>query len=86
MSGIDQRGRLREEPFAYQLTKSGTILISYEGKQVVMLKGKDAERLSAKLAAATGDTEQVQMLLAKATGNFKRGNEKNRNKRSDQIN
>lgn len=76
MSGVDQRGRLEEEPFAYQLNKSGSILISYEGKRVVILKGKDAERLSAKLAAATGDTKQVQMLLAKATGNFKRGNEK----------
>ncbi len=84
MSGIDQRGRLELEPFAYQLTKSGSILINYEGKQVVMLKGKDAERLSAKLASATGDTEQVQMLLAKATGNFKRGNEKNGKKRSNQ--
>lgn len=77
MGGIDKKGRLDEEPFSYQLTKNDTVLISYEGRQVVVLKGKDAERLSAKLAAATGDAKQEQLLLAKATGNFKRGNEKN---------
>ncbi|MEK6189422.1 MAG: hypothetical protein N2A99_00315 [Carnobacterium alterfunditum] len=76
MSKIDQRGRLEEEPFTYLLTKNGSLLISYQGKQVVMLKGKDAEQLSAKLTAATGDAKIVQILLAKATGNFKRGNEK----------
>ena len=32
MSGIDKRNRLDEEPFAYQLTKNFTVLISYEGK------------------------------------------------------
>lgn len=77
MGGIDKKGRLDEEPFAYQLTKNDTVLISYEGRQVVVLKGKDAERLSAKLARVTGDTKEEQLLLAKATGNFKRGNEKN---------
>ncbi|ANU24837.1 hypothetical protein BCM40_08160 [Planococcus donghaensis] len=77
MSKIDQRGRLEEEPFAYLLTKNGSILINYQGKQVVMLKGKDAEQLSAKLTAVKGDAKQLQILLAKATGNFKRGNEKN---------
>lgn len=77
MGGIDKKGRLDEEPFAYQPTKNDTVLISYEGRQVVVLKGKDAERLSAKLARVTGDTKEEQLLLAKATGNFKRGNEKN---------
>lgn len=77
MGGIDKKGRLDEEPFSYQLTKNDTVLISYEGRQVVVLKGKDAERLSAKLARVTGDTKEEQLLLAKATGNFKRGNEKN---------
>lgn len=77
MSKIDQRGRLEKEPFTYLQTKNGSILISYQGKQVVMLKGKDAEQLSAKLSVAKADTRQLQILLAKATGNFKRGNEKN---------
>lgn len=76
MSEIDKRGRLDEEPFAYQLAKSGTVLIAYEGKTVVTLKGKEAERLSGKLSAAAGDVKQEQLLLAKATGNFKRGNER----------
>ena len=76
MSGIDKRNRLDEEPFAYQITKNSTVLISYEGKKIMIVKGKDAERLSAKLAAAEGDKKQVQLVLAKATGNFKHGNEK----------
>lgn len=76
MSEIDKRGRLDEEPFAYQLAKSGTVLIAYEGKTVVTLKGKEAERLSGKLSAAAGDVKQEQLLLAKATRNFKRGNER----------
>ena len=42
----------------------------------MIVKGKDAERLSAKLAAAEGDVKKVQLVLAKATGNFKHGNEK----------
>lgn len=76
MSGIDKKGRLAEDPFTYQLAKNGSLLISHEGKMVVAVKGKDAERLSAKLTSAAGDSQQVQLLLAKATGNFKRGNEK----------
>ncbi|WP_033541309.1 hypothetical protein [Planococcus sp. CAU13] len=76
MSEIDKKGRLDEEPFTYQLAKSGTVLIAYEGKTVVILKGKEAERLSGKLSVAAGDVKQEQLLLAKATGNFKRGNER----------
>lgn len=76
MSEIDKNGRLDEEPFAYQLAKSGTVLIAYEGRAVVTLKGKEAERLSAKLLSAEGDSKKEQLLLAKATGNFKRGNER----------
>ena len=76
MGEIDKKGRLEEEPFAYQLMKNDMVQIRYEGKQVMTLKGKEAERLSAKLTAAEGDSKKVQLLLAKATGNFKRGNEK----------
>lgn len=81
MSGIDKRNRLDEELFTYQLTKNSTVMISYEGKRIMVVKGKDAERLSAKLAAAEGDTKKVQLALAKVTGNFKRGNEKTAKKR-----
>ena len=76
MGEVDKKGRLDEEPFAYRLTKNDTVLISYEGKQVITLKGTEAARLAGKLASANGESKQVQLLLAKATGNFKRGNER----------
>ncbi|MEW9502380.1 hypothetical protein [Jeotgalibacillus marinus] len=76
MSGIDKRNRLSEEPFSYQMTKKGTVMISYEGKQVKIVKDKEAEHLLSKIKEVDHDRTKVQLLLAKITGNFKRGNEK----------
>lgn len=76
MSDIDKRNRLNEEPFTYQMTKKGTVVIYYEGKQIKIVKEKEAERLLAKIQEVKGQIKEVQLLLAKITGNFKRGNEK----------
>ncbi|MGE7987877.1 hypothetical protein [Lysinibacillus fusiformis] len=76
MSGIDKRNRLSEEPFTYQITKKGTVVIHFEGKQIKVVKEKEAERLLAKIHEAEHQTIEVQLLLAKMTGNFKRGNGK----------
>ena len=82
MSEIDKRNRLSEEPFAYQITKNGTVAINYKGKQIKIVKDKDAERLIARIKAVEDNITEVQLLLAKITGNFKRGNEKfGKNKR-----
>ncbi|KOP78633.1 hypothetical protein AMS59_12470 [Lysinibacillus sp. FJAT-14745] len=82
MSEIDKRNRLGEEPFAYQITKKGTIVIYYEGKQIKIVKDREAERLIARINEVKEDITAVQLLLAKITGNFKRGNEKfGKNKR-----
>ena len=70
----DSRGRLEAEPFTYQPTKDGDVRIACQGKVVTVLAGKPAARLMATLASAEPD--QVQLALAKATGNFKRGNER----------
>jgi hypothetical protein len=53
--------------FSYQSTKGGRVIIYWRGKPVVFLRGQKAEQLLTKLAR--GDE---QLLLAKATGNFKR--------------
>ncbi|WP_338654037.1 hypothetical protein [Lysinibacillus sp. Y5S-8] len=83
MSEIDKRNRLNEEPFTYQITKKGTIVIYYEGKQIKIVKENEAERLLAKIHKVKGQTKEIQLLLAKITGNFKRGNEKSgKNKRT----
>lgn len=76
MSGIDKRNKLAEEPFTYQTTKKGTLIIFYNGKQIKMLKDKEAETLLSKMKKVGENITEVQLLLAKITGNFKRGNEK----------
>jgi hypothetical protein len=67
-----------DDPFDYRVTKSGQVLISRGGRQVVTVAGARAARLIATLdsASSTGDEEAVQLALAKATGNYKRGNER----------
>lgn len=76
MSEIDKRNRLSEEPFAYQITKKGTVVIAYEGKQIKIVKDREAERLIARIKEVEDNLTAVQLLLAKITGNFKRGNER----------
>lgn len=83
MSGIDKRNRLNEEPFTYQITKKGTVVIYYEGQQIKIVKENEAERLLAKIHKVEDQIKDIQLLLAKITGNFKRGNEKSgKNKRT----
>jgi len=65
---------LADDPFDHRVTKSGQVRVSRGGREVVVVGGRDAERLAAQLAGA--DEEQTQHLLARATGNYRRGNEK----------
>jgi hypothetical protein len=62
------------EDFAYKATKSGKVFISWRGKQVKILAGKEAEKFLA--LAAGADESEAQLLMAKRSGNFKRGNER----------
>ena len=70
----DARGRLVEDPFDWRETKSGEVLISRGGRVVQTLGGRAAERLLAALART--DEAGGQLVLAKSTGNYKRGNER----------
>ena len=74
MSQIDRRGKLAEEPFSFRQTKAGDVFISWNGKTVTTLKGKAALAFLAKIAGL--DDEKAQLLMAKATGHFKHGNER----------
>ena len=60
--------------FFYRATKEGRVLISRDGREIAALKGTQAERFRA--AAERGDAEAAQLLMARATGNYKRGNER----------
>ncbi|MBB5788625.1 hypothetical protein [Jiangella mangrovi] len=66
---------LAEDPFDYQVTKSGLVRISRAGRVVVTVAGRDADRLATALELAA-DERAAQLLLAKATGNYRRGNER----------
>jgi hypothetical protein len=76
MSNIDKRNRLGDEPFNYRVTKDNTVFLDYNGRQVKILKGKEAEKFLKRIRDA-GNTAEAQLIMAKITGNFKRGNERN---------
>lgn len=61
------------EPFEYAITASGTVRITRGGRLVTVAAGTDARRLIAKLGA---DDDTDQALLQRATGNYRRGNER----------
>jgi hypothetical protein len=65
---------MEPEPFTYRLTKDGRVLVSRGSRLVVTVAEPRASRLAAALATA-GD-EEAQQLLARATGNYRRGNER----------
>jgi hypothetical protein len=78
-SRVDARGRLADEPFDDRVTKAGAVRISYGGRVVTTVSGRAAARLATALVRASSSADpapRVQLLLAKATGNFKHGNER----------
>ena len=62
------------EPFTWRVTSDSKVLVSRGGTQVVVVAGARGAKLAAQLENA--EDEQAQQLLARATGNYKRGNEK----------
>jgi hypothetical protein len=62
------------DQFGYRVTKDGRVFVTFHGRHVVTVAGAKADQLASALARADG--EEAQLLLAKATGNFKRGNER----------
>ncbi|WP_449619732.1 hypothetical protein [Robertmurraya sp. Marseille-Q9965] len=75
MTNIDKRNRLGEEPFNYRVTKDNTVFLEYNGRQVKVLRGKEAEKFLKRIRVADNTTDE-QLIMAKITGNFKRGNER----------
>ena len=64
---------LDDDPFDRRVTKDGKVLVSRGGRLVVTVSGAQAARLVALLGQ---DPDTDQELLARATGNYRRGNEK----------
>ncbi|WP_033717755.1 hypothetical protein [Bacillus cereus] len=61
--------------FHYRVTKNNIVIIEYYGKQIMILKGNDVEKFLNKITRANNEKEK-QLIMAKITGNFKRGNER----------
>jgi hypothetical protein len=59
--------------FTYRATAQGVVHISRAGRPVVALRDNAAAKFLAKAEGAS--LEAVQQLCARATGNYKRGNE-----------
>lgn len=74
MSEVDQRNLFDELVFSYRASKEGKVFISWYGKHVMTLKGKAAERFLARVEGL--EQRAAQLVMAKLTGNFKRGNER----------
>jgi hypothetical protein len=60
--------------FTWSARKDGGIAISRDGRVVTIVRGAAAARLTAQLSHAAPD--DVQHRLARATGNYRRGNER----------
>lgn len=61
--------------FDYTRRKNGEIVITHHGRPTTLLRGKQAERFLIRIG-----TEDPQQVMARITGNYKRGNEKRRRK------
>jgi hypothetical protein len=59
--------------FDVQVVRS-KVLIRFRGRLVRTLTGQDAALVAA--AVTAGDDDAIQLLVARKTGNFKRGNER----------
>ncbi|SCC42649.1 hypothetical protein [Bacillus mycoides] len=75
MKKTDKRNRLDDMMFHYRVTKNDIVLIEYYRKQIMILKGNDADKFLNKINRANNENEK-QLIMAKITGNFKRGNER----------
>ncbi len=72
----DKRNILKDDqPFDYKLLKDEKAQIYYYNKMVKILTGKDYTKLLRAIDAK--DAYSLQLFMAKVTGNFKHGNEKN---------
>jgi len=66
-----------KDRFDVQVVRDGTghkVRVTFRGRVVRTVTGADAEQIAE--AAAAGDDDALQLLVARKTGNFKRGNER----------
>jgi hypothetical protein len=57
--------------FAYSTHRNGDVVITHNGRRAAQLRGSKAQRFLRSV-----NEENSQMLMARLTGNYKRGNER----------
>ena len=65
---------LADEPFSYRELKDDRVQLMYRGRIVETLSGAAGRKFLALVEGASA--EEAQLLMARATKNFKRGNER----------
>ena len=71
---IDARKRFDEEVFSYRAAKDGRIMFYWQGKHVKTVAGREAQKFLQRVAGLVG--KDAQLVMAKATGHFRHGNER----------
>lgn len=71
---MSKRDSLADEPFSYRATKDGRVRIAFRGKVVTTLVGAVARKFTTRVEAT--DARGAQLVMARATGHFKHGNER----------
>jgi antitoxin (DNA-binding transcriptional repressor) of toxin-antitoxin stability system len=61
--------------FTALVTQDERVLVTRDGRTVAVLAGQDAHRLATTLSRSADEASR-QRLLARATGNYERGNER----------
>lgn len=72
MNRIDSRGVLDKEPFSFQVYKNCRIRIFWNGKEVMVLNESSGKQFLRKIDSQS--EKNIQLIMAKLIGNFKRGN------------
>ena len=77
---MPQRLTVNEETLGFSYREQGgQVLISRQGRQVTVLRGRQADKF---LVSVEGlDEAGAQQVMARVTGNYKRGNERRASKR-----
>ncbi|HUG08193.1 MAG TPA: hypothetical protein VMP13_04780 [Acidimicrobiia bacterium] len=64
--------------FEYSVRKNGDVVITHQRRLAAVLRGHQATRFLSQV-----ETRDAQQLMARITGNYKRGNERLPTRRSD---
>jgi len=64
----------RSDAFGYRTTKDGKVFITWKGSRVMTLAGAKADSFLIRMDGIS--EESAQLVMAKVTGNFRRGNER----------